>query len=151
MAMRERLRRLAASIAGDESAEDVVHDAFCKLWEAHPLVADELQATRLSYTVVRNAAIDSYRRATRRAEQIVDDIPDTSDEEIATGDVYEAVIAIARRKLSSRGFLILKMHDMEGMGYEEIAETLSMTQENVRVTLSRARKTVRELYRNQQI
>jgi len=147
--MRERLRRVAASIVGDDSAEDVVHDAFCKLWAANPLVADEIQASKLSYRVVRNAAIDELRRSARNMESRLDEIPEQS-ETTEPDDVYGAVLALARRHLTGKQFAIMQKHDIEGIGYEEIAAELAMTQENVRVTLSRARKTVRELYRKQQ-
>ena len=45
---------------------------------------------------------------------------------------------------------MFELHDIKGLGYEEVAETLGMTQENVRVTLSRARKSIREIYRKTQ-
>lgn len=147
--MRDRLRRVAASIVGEDAAEDVVHDAFCKLWAANSLVADEIQASKLSYRVVRNAAIDELRRSTRSRESRLDEIPEQS-EATESDDVYGAVLALARRHLTEKQFAIMQMHDIEGVGYEEIAAELAMTQENVRVTLSRARKTVRELYRKQQ-
>ncbi|WP_290376135.1 RNA polymerase sigma factor, partial [Muribaculum intestinale] len=58
-----------------------------------------------------------------------------------------AVLELSRRVLSERQFEIFTLHDIEGVGYEEIAVRLSMSQESVRMALSRARKAIRELYR----
>jgi DNA-directed RNA polymerase specialized sigma24 family protein len=40
------------------------------------------------------------------------------------------------------------MREYESYSFEEIAKTVGMTPGNVRVQLSRARKLVREIYRN---
>lgn len=150
---RSRLLHLAAGIAGADEADDVVHDAFCRLWSHHPLVEDETQALKLSYTAVRNAAIDTLRRTASRPTVPIDQSPplESDDDNTETlqerQQTYEAVIRLSRKALNSRQFEIFELHDIKGLGYEEIAEELGMTQENVRVTLSRARKTIRELYR----
>lgn len=152
---RARLGRLAAGIAGSEEADDIIHDAFCNLWAHHPLVENETQALRLSYTAVRNSAIDSYRRSAMRQTVSIEDAGPSlaSDDENADAherqDTYEAVIRLSRRALNSRQFEVFELHDIKGLGYEEVAEALGMTQENVRMTLSRARKIIRNLYNNQ--
>ena len=40
------------------------------------------------------------------------------------------------------------MRDYEGYSFAEIATAVDMTEENVRQTLSRARKQIRETYKN---
>ncbi|MCM1077832.1 MAG: sigma-70 family RNA polymerase sigma factor [Bacteroides sp.] len=151
--LRAKLHNMAAGIAGPEEAEDVIHDAFCRLWSSHRLVEDEMQAVKLSYTAVRNSAIDSLRRSqTRRTVSLDDSLSvaerDDSDAEAAEQrETYEAVIRLSRKALNQRQFEVFELHDIKGMGYQDVAETLGMTQENVRVTLSRARKIIRDLYR----
>ena len=54
---------------------------------------------------------------------------------------------IVSQQLSEQQQAILRLRDYEGRDYEEIAELLQMTPSAVRVNLSRARKTVREVYR----
>lgn len=152
---RARFGRLAAGIAGTEDADDIIHDAFCSLWAHHPLVEDETQALRLSYTAVRNSAIDSYRRSAMRQTVSIEEVGPAidSDDEDADAyeqhETYEAVIRLSRRALNSRQFEVFELHDIKGFGYEEVAEALGMTQENVRMTLSRARRIIRNLYNNQ--
>lgn len=151
--IRTRLRSVAAGIAGIEEADDVIHDAFCRLWSSHKAIADETQAMKLSYTAVRNSAIDALRRSQARPTVRIDESPQLSDTPEDAGDTrekeetYEAVVRLARRILNPRQFEVFELHDIRSLDYDEIAESLGMTPENVRVTLSRARKTIRDTYR----
>lgn len=150
---RARLSRVAAGIAGADEADDVIHDAFCRLWAHHPLVEDETQALKLSYTAVRNSAIDSYRRSSTRQTISIDDsgpLPETDDETALMRErqeTYNTVIRLSQKVLNPRQFEVFELHDIKGLGYEEVAGILGMTQENVRMTLSRARKIIREYYK----
>lgn len=152
---RERLRSVAAGIVGTDEADDIIHDAFCRLWSRHQLVETEVEAIKLSYTAVRNSAIDSLRRASTHPTVRIDESPqiaeidEDSERQKEQRQTYDAVVRLARRHLNERQFEIFRLHDIEGLGYDEIASTLSMTPENVRVSLSRARKSIRELYRQQ--
>ena len=59
----------------------------------------------------------------------------------------EANLAIKlMERLPSQQQLVMKLHDVEGCTYGETAEALGMTEGNVRVLLSRARKRIRELF-----
>ncbi len=151
---RAKLRSVAAGIAGTDEADDVIHDAFCRLWSRRQIVEDETQAIKLTYTAVRNSAIDSLRRSQARPTVSIDEsqqLPETDDGESdrirEQEQTYEAVIRLSRRALNPRQFEVFELHDIRGLDYDEIAESLGMTPEYVRVTLSRARKTIRELYR----
>lgn len=150
---RAMLRSVAAGIAGSDEADDVIHDAFCRLWARHKAVADEKEAIKLTYTAVRNSAIDALRRTHSRPTVSMDEslpIAD-SDEELSRQNeerqTYEAVIRLSRRVLNPRQAEVFELHDVQGISYDEIADRLGMTPENVRVTLSRSRKIIRDLYR----
>lgn len=153
--LRAKLRSMAAGIAGADEADDVIHDAFCRLWSRHHAIGTETDARRLTYTAVRNSAIDSYRRLHANPSQSIDDSPtslhlttdDDDSERRDREETYATVVSLARRALNPRQFEVFDLHDIRGMDYEDVAGTLGMTPENVRVTLSRARKTIREIYR----
>lgn len=148
---RLRLRGIAAGIAGDTDADDALHDAFCGLWARHRDVESSVEAIKLSYAAVRNSAIDLRRRAKSHPMVYLDEggyaaeSPEYAERERRI--TYQAVLELSRRVLSERQFEIFNLHDIEGVGYEEIAMRLSMSQESVRMALSRARKAIRELYR----
>ena len=152
--LRARLRGMAAGIAGNSDADDILHDAFCRLWLRNSDVRTEVEAMKLSYTAVRNSAIDVRRRTAAHGMMSIDDeccqLRDCAWYDQPEADsmaTYRTVVELARRRLPERQFAVFRMHDIDGIGYEEIAVTLSITQENVRMTLSRARKTLRELSR----
>lgn len=149
---RDRLRHLAAGIVGNDfEAEDVVHDTFCRLWARHCDVRTELEALRLSYTAVRNMAIDTIRKRAADSHADIDRVADMAAADTEAADdptaIYNTVISLSRKALTPRQYEIFRLHDIEGVTYGEIASELSITEENVRMTLSRARKTIREVYR----
>lgn len=149
--MRSKLRILASGIAGVDAADDAIHDAFCRLWSGHRMPADKTEAAKLAYVSVRNAAIDSFRRDRSHRTVDIDEAaytPETSGDETTNQDeIYKRVVTMSRTVLNERQYDIFRLHDIEGATYDEIAAEKSMTQENVRVTLSRARKILREVYR----
>lgn len=148
-----RLRSLAAGIVGNDDADDILHDAFCRLWASHPQLANETEALKLSYSAVRNSAIDALRRSRshptvpfeghdQQSTPFEEPTSETSDEY-----TYRAVVALGRRVLGERQFEVFSLHDIDGLTYEEIATSLGLNVENVRVILSRARRTIRDIYR----
>lgn len=148
---RLRLRGVAAAIVGGESADDVMQDAFCRLWARQREVQDEAEAMKLSYAAVRNAAIDSFRRSQSHPTMSLETVPQTSDVADSSmcddrREVYEAVLKLAGEVLSPRAYRIFQLHDIEGLGYDEVAARMSLTEANIRVILSRSRKTIREIY-----
>ena len=150
---RARLRGVAAAIVGGDGADDVVHDAFCNLWARNCRVRSEAEAMRLSYTAVRNSAIDSFRRS-RSHPTVSLEVTQTDIQGVADSDrqddsslVYDAVIKLARDVLTDRSYEIFRLHDIEGVSFDELAERMSTTPVNIRVSLSRSRKTIREIYR----
>ncbi len=149
--VRHRLHALAAGIVGSaQEADDVLHDAFCKLWLSHKEIANEVAATKLSYTAVRNTAIDAYRRNHSRHTDPVETIGEMADATDAEADkaiVCNELLKLSRRVLDDRRYRVFMMHDVDHIPYHEIASRLSLTEENVRAILSRARKAIREEYR----
>ena len=101
-------------------------------------------------TAVRNTSIDLARRNRRRndvpVEQIADDITAITDEDRTI--VYQQVRAIIDKELSANQRAIIDMREIQGMEFDDIAARLGMQPATVRVELSRARKRVREIYRN---
>lgn len=56
------------------------------------------------------------------------------------------VEAIINSRLTPQQQQIIQMRDVEGISFEEIAEKLDMQPSAVRMALSRARKTIRDIY-----
>lgn len=144
---RSRLRTLAARIAGDDAADDVLHDAFCRLWERHPAVEHKDEALRLSTTVVKNIAIDAFRHLHAHPNvTLADDIDNHDDETVNTEDTYDIVLRLSRKVLSGTQLKVFTLHDVEGLSYRETADACGITEANARLILSRARRSIRNIY-----
>lgn len=115
--IRQRLHTTARSIAGEDNADDVLQDAFCKLW-----------TLKIQPTNVCGATDDAKEQDMRER--------------------FDAVKRIVEMQLSDTQRRVLWMRDYEGYSFAEIAAAVDMTEENVRQTLSRARKQIRETYKN---
>lgn len=147
--LRIKLLSRATYILGDsDDGNDALQEAFFKLWKSRAHITSTEQAEKASFVSVKNTAIDMLRRKAAHPTESLDshrEIVDNrcdSDEEI-----FNLVHSLVIRHLNQRQQSILRMRDMEGRSYEDIADTLGLTPENVRMTLSRARKLIRELYR----
>ena len=149
--LREQMLSLAGRITGNrDDAADAVQDAFVKLWQQQERYGTSSHASGAGMTAVRNTSIDLARRNRRRndvpVEQIADDITAITDEDRTI--VYQQVRAIIDKELSANQRAIIDMREIQGMEFDDIATRLGMQPATVRVELSRARKRVREIYRN---
>lgn len=150
--LRSRLQSLAHNITGSkDDAEDAVHDAFCRLWASYSDINDDDSARCLSFRAVYSASVDHVRRRNvRRTCQLSDDMAEDLSSDPASPDTHQiwlAVVDLAKSHLSDRQFEIFSLRDIEGLSFSEIAEITGSSQEAVRVSLSRSRKTIRELYK----
>ena len=149
--LREQMLSLAGRITGNrDDAADAVQDAFVKLWQQQERYGTSSHASGAGMTAVRNTSIDLARRNRRRndvpVDQIADDITAITDEDRTI--VYQQVRAIIDKELSANQRAIIDMREIQGMEFDDIAARLGMQPATVRVELSRARKRVREIYRN---
>lgn len=151
--LRDKLRVFASGITGsEENADDVLHDAFCKLWSRQIEINSELEAIKLSYTVVRNTAIDQLRNLKNHTMIPLDNLPEidspVESEQEENALLYKALLALSRKILKGNAYEIFILHDVENLSYQEIANRLNLSQENVRQILSRSRKKIRDAYRS---
>lgn len=148
--LRKRLQATARRLLADDSAaDDALQDAFYKLWERRQSIVSQSQAEGLSVIAVRNTCIDALRRSNRTAEYPIDRATEyvaESDNDNERAELYESVKAIIDSRLSEREKAVITMRDTMGLDFADIADELSITESNARMILSRARKTVREIY-----
>jgi len=136
-------------LADKADAEDVVQDAFLKLWLMRDRLSSYRSVEALAVMMVKNLAIDTIRKQ-RPEEDRIDAIfayeaaerPDTMLEQ------SDAVACIRRLidRLPSIQQSIIRMKDIEGYEIAEIATITGAQEEAVRMNLSRARKKIREQF-----
>lgn len=154
--IRQRLMMLAGRMLGNEDdAADAVQDAFCKLWQRRDTISSQNEVEGVSVVTVRNLCVDNLRRNTKSAVVRLDENRTEADEvesdeytEKERKAAFDELNEVMRRNLSETQQRIVMMREYEGRSFEEIAELLDMQPATVRVQLSRARKMIREIYRN---
>lgn len=150
---RERLLNVARRFSTGDTAEadDLLQEAFVRLWSSQSQPKNESEAEALGRTVIRNLAIDSKRKLAAHRPVSFDDAPsiETIPDENDRSEIeatYSSVTIMIDRTLSVRDREILYLRDRDGWEMDDIAEKFEISEANVRVILSRARRTIRQLY-----
>lgn len=150
---RSKLFRMARLLLGTrEDADDALQEAFSRLWPRAEQLRTLDEAERVAMATVRNLSIDQLRRQSEHATEDLTEVendPNLSSEpegELERREQFRLVKQIIDLRLTPQQRRILQMHDMEGLGYDEIAQREQMLEPAVRMQLSRARKTIRECY-----
>ena len=141
---RRPLMRYVSRILPPERAEDAVQQSFVKAFEAMRRDSAALQLRPWLYRIAHNNALNSLRdRGLRHAEldERLDGVerPDQALER-AQG-LRELVVAVQALPERQRDAILLR--ELEGRSYEEIAESLGVTDGAVRQLLNRARNSLR--------
>lgn len=145
--LHQRLHTTARNIAGDDNADDILQDAFCKLWTLKNLPSDQQQTEKIASTIVRNVSIDYRRSAERKTQSSIDKADTENSQDNDMRELFVTVKHIIELQLSDMQRQVLWMRDYEGYSFAEVAEKMCITEENARQILSRARKTIRETYK----
>ena len=150
--LKDVLYRLALRITlSHEEAEDIVQDTLIKVWNRR----DEWQTLEsieaYSMTICRNLALDAIKKKDNNNESIEQGIAETSYQ---TSDPHELMIRKDRvemvkqlvNKLPEKQRSCLQLRDFEGKTYKEIAEILAITEEQVKVNIFRARRSIKQQF-----
>lgn len=149
----QRLRlRMGRGARGDDDSEDALQEAFCRLWPRRERLDDAAQAEGMLAVAVRNIRIDAYRRRAAHPAAPVDQVAEMADTACGadTEELYEEVDSAVREALGERDREILLLRDRDGLEFAEIAVRFDLSEANVRMIVSRARRRVREIYRKRQ-
>ena len=149
--LKDKLFRLALRITSDRmEAEDIVQDTLIRVWNKREEWAGMESIEAYCLAVARNLAID---RSEKKVAQTVELAPDMEYTAEATGpheylEQTERMSILHRliNGLPEKQRTIMQLRDVEGMEYKEIARVLGITEEQVKVTLFRARQKVRQRY-----
>ena len=133
-------------------AEDALQEAFCRLWGRKYEASSLDEAKGLLSRTGRNIEIDEYRKARRRKVVSVDNARIEDDSGAALAIEREALFRKVAASLDSDLTLlqkkVIQMHEYNDMTFDEIANELGMQPAAVRMQASRARKILRDKFRN---
>jgi len=140
---RKFLSFLNGRIANPSDAEDILQAAFVKGIRKADSIRDGESVIAWFYRLLRNAMVDYYRHqdATRRAmEHMVRMNTDTETQQPDLEDAVCQCVYDLMPTLKDDYSRLLMRVDLEGASIAEVASEMSMTVNNARVKLHRARK-----------
>ena len=147
--LHSKLYKVAVTILKNaEDAEDIIQDAYCKLWDSREKLAEVKIPEAYCVTLVKHLCMD-FLRSSKSAlichnidnHDIVDDSTSV-EEEIENTDTIKKVKYIID-KLPEKQKRILDLRGFAGCSIEDIETITGESAVNIRVLLSRARNTVR--------
>ena len=132
-------------------AEDALQEAFCRLWGRKYKATSLKEAVGLLSRTGRNIQIDEYRKSRRGKTISLDGIvvEDEGGSRCEMEALFRKVEASVEKELSENQKEIIRMHEYEGITFENIAHELGMTPAAVRMQASRARKLLRDKFREE--
>jgi len=135
-----------------EEAEDAVQEVFIRLWNRLDELDRYNSLEAFAVTTVKNYCIDLLRREKLQgygeestALHIVNNEP--SPHEKLENDETASILNRIIRELPELYREIITLKEIDGLSYEEIAETTNQNINTLRVNLSRARKIIRDEYK----
>ena len=134
-----------------DEAKDAVQEIFLKLWNQRNRLGEYNSIEAFAVRVARNHCLDVIKG--RRTVSLDvhsyyrDRLSDESDphEQLSRQDSVSLIKRIIS-EMQEPYRSVIQMRDVDGYSNVEICEVLGMTDGNVRVVLSRARKRVREVF-----
>jgi len=139
-------------LLNQEEAEDAVQEIFIKLWNMGEILNEYNSIEALATTMIRNYCIDQLRKQKhmfhdQNYNQELNYITSKTPHEQMEQRESDIIVRNIIESLPDLYKVIIKLHDIEGFSYEEIAEKTSQNINTLRVTLSRARGLVRDGYK----
>lgn len=145
------LYRVAVAVVRDaQLAEDVVQEVLVKAWTSMPSWDGDVPV-KWARTVTKNTALNAMRsRAARPTVPSVEfDATDPADfitpgpaERVVRSEAADEMWALLTRIDPEARFLLV-LHEIDGLAYDEIADTADLTVSAVKSKIYRARRTLR--------
>lgn len=153
-----KIYRLALTMLSSRTeAEDTVQDVYVKLWNMRQTLAEYKSIEALAVTITKNLCIDKLRSYRSRNQNdgglemmtLAGSERYNPEQQAELNESMKQVQSIINR-LPDQQRMVLHLRDIEQYTYDEIEKMTDMKRNNIRVTLSRARKSVRNEYFKQQ-
>ena len=144
---KDKLYRLAKRLlVSAEEAEDAVQEVYLKLWKGRENIGNYKNPEAFAVTMTKNYCLDRLKSKQASNLKIVHSNFQNGEnlqKKVEANDGVELVFKIMQT-LPEKQRMVLQLRDVEQFDFDEIAEMMESNETAVRVTLSRARKAVRE-------
>lgn len=146
---KDKLYRFALNIVGDvHDAEDIMQELMIKIWNRYDQFLEIDNKEAWCMTVTRNMAIDKVRSKKVSIHDIADyhsiSDKDPNPEKSLVQNEKMSLIMKLVNELPEKQRIIVHLRDVEGYTYQEIADMTETSLDFVKVSLHRARKTLKD-------
>ncbi len=145
--IKDKLYRLAKRIlVSNDEAEDAVQEVFLKLWNGREKMKNYKNPEAFAMTMTKNYCLDRLKSKQASNLTIVHNNYQNSENLQRKVEVNEEVEMVFElmKDLPEKQKIIMQMRDVEQYEFSEISQILDINETAIRVSLSRARKTIRE-------
>ncbi|MEC7781774.1 MAG: RNA polymerase sigma factor [Bacteroidota bacterium] len=146
--IQDRLYRLAKRLlVSEDEAQDATQEILIKLWSNRKKIKKLRSIEAFAVTMTKNYCYDKLKAKSSSNLQLVhSNYEDQHYNTVKASENNDSVNWVLKlmKELPEQQRLILHMRDVEQYSNSEIAKELDLNETAVRVTLSRARKTIRE-------
>jgi RNA polymerase sigma-70 factor (ECF subfamily) len=144
-----KLYRMAYVLTGNSrDAEDILQDVYLKLWSRRNELGGINNPEAFCVTLLKNLCCDFFRSA--KPHEQVENLPlpagDSPEAELIARDDVR-LVRLLIEQLPAKQRQVLQLHGIKNCTLEEIEQITGFSAVNVRVLLSRARKFIREQYK----
>ncbi|HEY3377890.1 MAG TPA: sigma-70 family RNA polymerase sigma factor [Armatimonadota bacterium] len=161
-----RVYSLALRMVGNaDDAQDIAQEAFVRVYQALPRFRQDAAFSTWLYRIVVNTCHDELARRPRRPVSVSEL---TSDDEMpspldlaTTDDTPETALLQRERQraletalaeLPAQARMVIILHDIQGLSYQEMAEILHAELGTIKSRLNRARNQMREkIYQSREL
>lgn len=145
---RDKIYRVAKRLlVSDDEAQDATQEVLLRLWARRSQIKKYRSIEAFAMTMTKNYCYDLLKAKRSNTLKIVhNNYEDHSANTVRQTEVASDVewVFILMKDLPRQQQLILQLRDVEQYTNAEIAKMLDLNEVAVRVSLSRARKTIRE-------
>lgn len=134
-----------------EDRQDLFQEILIQLWKAYPRFRGDSKVSTWMYRVALNTAISNFRKEKRKPQKTNLGEPIFQLADSPYDYEYEEKIKILREAIHQlskveKAIMVLYLEDKD---YEEIAETVGITQNYVRVKMNRIRNKLKKILTKQ--
>jgi RNA polymerase sigma-70 factor (ECF subfamily) len=155
LAYQDKIYNLCRYMLGNaHDAEDAAQDTFLKAYQALPKFRPEASLYTWLYRIATNTCIDYKRKpvfeslfgASEEGERLIHDrvSDDPSPERLYQSKQMNQALQEGLARLSPKLRAVIVLLEIEGLSYEEIAETLDISLGTVKSRVARAREDLKK-------
>lgn len=129
-------------------AEDIVQEAFTKVWEKHETIAGSKVKSYL-FTTAYHQMVDELKKESRTSDKEIEDY--RKEESLSHLFDVQKTLNEAVNQLPEIQKTVVLLRDYEGYNYSEIAEITSLNESQVKVYIFRARQALKDYLKSAEL